>query len=227
MPAEPTLPADLQTSLDAVIGLLDVLTAQANEEPGSTSVQDAVEKARDAVVPVATELLLASGKSVSDHQAVIDCATNYILLSGDVRGGLRDDSAVQRWGPFVREKEEWGNGRPLTPNMVQRWSASIVHLIQEFHAGRKLRREASRAAALRNAASKAYEDLPDALTQTQRDILRALDGKVLKAEALAEQLDIDKSSMIQNHINPLKQCNRIRSDRAVGCYYRPDRPPTN
>ncbi|WP_145238582.1 helix-turn-helix domain-containing protein [Urbifossiella limnaea] len=70
------------------------------------------------------------------------------------------------------------------------------------------------------------DSTPQALTEKQREILRALDAKALTLDELATRLDCDKSRLHRDHLTPLKKLGRVANDRKVGGYYRPDAPPT-
>jgi hypothetical protein len=64
------------------------------------------------------------------------------------------------------------------------------------------------------------------MTEKQRAILKALDGKALTLEDLALQLDCDKSRLHRDHLKPLTDRDVVRNSRRIGGYYRPDAPPT-
>lgn len=64
------------------------------------------------------------------------------------------------------------------------------------------------------------------LPEKQLAILRALDGRALTLKALAEAVGgSDPSRLHRDHIKPLMALGRIKPDRKIGGYYRPDVPP--
>ncbi len=65
----------------------------------------------------------------------------------------------------------------------------------------------------------------DPLIALQRAILKALDGKSLKVEKLAEACKVQTSRFYKpNGLKELKSAGKVKLKRGVG-YYRPDRPP--
>jgi hypothetical protein len=69
------------------------------------------------------------------------------------------------------------------------------------------------------------ESSPFIPSELQERILEALDKKALTLDALAEQLDIERSALHRDGIKELMAENRIANHRRVGGYYRLDAPP--
>jgi hypothetical protein len=66
---------------------------------------------------------------------------------------------------------------------------------------------------------------PDSpLTELEREVLDALNGNAKIADDLEHQLSVSRHTLFKA-LNPLKQQGRIKNDRKVGGYYRPDAPP--
>lgn len=63
------------------------------------------------------------------------------------------------------------------------------------------------------------------LPETQRKILKALEGRALSLKELVKAIDANESALHRDHLKPLMASNRIKNDREVGGYYRPDKPP--
>jgi predicted transcriptional regulator len=62
-------------------------------------------------------------------------------------------------------------------------------------------------------------------TELQERILKALEEKALTLDALAEQLQVERSQLYRDGIKELKEHGRIKNHRRIGGYYRRDRPP--
>ena len=68
----------------------------------------------------------------------------------------------------------------------------------------------------------------EALPEKQRMILDTLTGRALALKALSKAVDpdsTDTSRFHRDHLKPLMVLGRIKNDRKVGGYYRPDAPP--
>ncbi len=66
-----------------------------------------------------------------------------------------------------------------------------------------------------------------ALPEKQRAILSALSGRALSLKALAKELDgCDPSQLQRCHLKPLMDSGRLKNERKIGGYYRPDAPPS-
>lgn len=74
-------------------------------------------------------------------------------------------------------------------------------------------------------ASNRASDREIPVTELQAKIWDILEGKALTADALEGKLEIDRKQLYRDGINPLKGSGRIKNDRKLGGYYRPDAPP--
>jgi hypothetical protein len=71
----------------------------------------------------------------------------------------------------------------------------------------------------------AADSAPFFPTQFQERILRALDKKALTADLLQTRLNVDRKQLYRDGLRQLKAVGRVRNNRRVGGYYRPDAPP--
>lgn len=62
-------------------------------------------------------------------------------------------------------------------------------------------------------------------TETQRSILSLLDGRAMSGKELANEIGCDLSRLQRDHLKPLMTAGRVLNSKAVGGYYRPDKPP--
>jgi hypothetical protein len=77
-----------------------------------------------------------------------------------------------------------------------------------------------------NRCSHEWKPAPRPLPEVQRQILKALDGKAMALKELGVLLNREETSLLRDHINPLRGAGCIQHDRSVGGYFRPDRPPS-
>lgn len=64
-------------------------------------------------------------------------------------------------------------------------------------------------------------------TPAQARILKLLDGRAMKQIQLARELGVHESQLHRpGYLFELKAADRVRNDRKIGGYYRPDEPPT-
>ena len=116
------------------------------------------------------------------------------------------------------------------PDTRQRWQAGTAeairrlwHRLEPALGGREVTIE-MREAAIRRAPPPPGEQEPP-MTRKQREAWAALSGRALTADALAAEIDCDRGTLITEHLKPLMQSGRLKNDRKVGGYYRPDKPP--
>jgi hypothetical protein len=66
----------------------------------------------------------------------------------------------------------------------------------------------------------------ETLPEKQQEILSNLEGRAMTGKALAKKLKVEDLSQLQRtHIKPLLDSGRVKNDRKIGGYYRPDSPP--
>jgi hypothetical protein len=68
-------------------------------------------------------------------------------------------------------------------------------------------------------------DRPPIPTDTQERCLGLLTGKALTADSLQAKLSLDRKCLYRDVLKPLRVAGRIDNCRALGGYYRPDKPP--
>jgi hypothetical protein len=146
-------------------------------------------------------------------------------LSGAATGRLQSALTVTLYaGQFVGDSAD---RQRASPTLV-RAHDDLLDAAEAVLAGRTPNRRAAGEARDRVYGADVLRDLEGVtapLTEIQRRVMDALDGRAMTGDALAAELRVDRSRLIRDHLRPLQAVGRVANDRKVGGYYRPDAPP--
>ena len=189
---------------------------------------DLVTRAGNPNAPITPDLWTAPLGELAKKREACRTAAEAV---GDEDERLRVSRTLRRIHADAESCAERLRPPPADAIEAQRWNTeAMLPISRLFNALRNpaIAQEFEEATVQRapaQTASPQVEQSPP-MTTKQRQVWEALNGEVLTADKLAEILDCDRSTLITYHLVPLKTAGRIKSDRKVGGYYRPDKPPT-